>query len=122
MTRSDLTAPQLFALLADETRLRCLTLLAHAKELCVCELIEVLHAPQPKISRHLSLLRNSGLVSDRRKGLWVYYQLNRDLPDWIEKIINSNIKTIASSEPFCSDVKRLQSKDRSAMCKDKVSP
>lgn len=60
--------------LTDETRLRILALLGQG-ELCVCDLIAVLQLPQSTISRHLALLKNSGWVSDRRQGLWMYYHL-----------------------------------------------
>lgn len=64
----------MFAALADMTRLRILNLLGEG-ELCVCDLMAVLRAPQSKISRHLSYLRRSGLVSGRKEGLWMYYRI-----------------------------------------------
>jgi ArsR family transcriptional regulator len=60
--------------LSDDTRLRVMKLLEE-RELCVCELMQVLDMSQPRISRHLSVLRNAGLVDDRREGKWVYYSL-----------------------------------------------
>jgi ArsR family transcriptional regulator len=60
---------QLFRALSDTTRLRSLMLL-DVGELCVCELGHALALPQPKISHHLGALRKSGLVSDRKEGLW----------------------------------------------------
>lgn len=65
---------QLFKALSDETRLRILALLASA-ELCVCDLLVILELPQSTVSRHLAYLRNSGLVKDRREGVWMYYRL-----------------------------------------------
>ena len=65
---------QLFKALSDETRLRILALLT-AGELCVCDLMAVLELPQSTVSRHLAYLRNSGLVEDRRQGIWMYYRL-----------------------------------------------
>lgn len=65
---------ELFKALADETRLRILALLTRG-ELCVCELTTVLGVGQSKASRHLAVLRNAGLVTDRRQGVWVYYSL-----------------------------------------------
>jgi ArsR family transcriptional regulator len=55
---------------------------------CVCEITEVLNLSQPKISRHLALLRNLSIVLDQRKGQWVYYRLNPELPDWANQILN----------------------------------
>lgn len=65
---------QLFKALSDETRLRILALL-HAGELCVCDLMAILDLPQSTVSRHLAYLRHSGLVADRRDGVWMYYRL-----------------------------------------------
>lgn len=68
------TTAKLFKALSDETRLRILSLLT-AGELCVCDLMEVLQLPQSTVSRHLAYLRNTGLVDDRRQGVWMYYRL-----------------------------------------------
>ena len=68
-------AVQLFKALADETRLRILNLLCR-RELCVCQIVEVLGIGQSKASRHLAHLRHAGLVTDRREGLWMYYSLS----------------------------------------------
>jgi len=65
---------QLFKGLADQTRLRILNLLIHG-ELCVCDIQYVLESSQPNVSRHLTYLKNSGLVLDRREGARMYYQL-----------------------------------------------
>jgi ArsR family transcriptional regulator, arsenate/arsenite/antimonite-responsive transcriptional repressor len=64
----------LFRAFADPTRLRLLHLLS-AGELCVCDLVNVLQVPQPKVSRHLAYLRRAGLVRARRDGLWSHYRL-----------------------------------------------
>jgi ArsR family transcriptional regulator, arsenate/arsenite/antimonite-responsive transcriptional repressor len=63
--------------LSDETRLRILKLLAQ-RELCVCELEAVLGMTQSRVSTNLALLRNAGLVRDRRDGRWVFYSLDRE--------------------------------------------
>ena len=66
---------QIFKALSDETRLRIMALLVDGDELCVCDIMAALDMPQSTISRHLSYLRNAGLVSDRREGIWMYYQV-----------------------------------------------
>lgn len=81
------TAVQLFKCLADETRLSILMLIQAEDELCVCELTHVLDASQPKISRHLALLRTRGLVADRRQGQWVHYRLHPELPAWVSEVL-----------------------------------
>ena len=66
--------------LADENRLRILNLLFHG-ELCGCDIQYVLGASQSNVSRHLSYLKNAGLVTDRRSANRVYYSLvSRDEP------------------------------------------
>ncbi|MBT1443974.1 metalloregulator ArsR/SmtB family transcription factor [Shewanella sp. JM162201] len=71
-----------FKALADDTRLRILMLIIGETELCVCELTEALGLSQPKISRHLRLLKDAGLLQDRRQGQWVYYRQADSLPEW----------------------------------------
>ncbi|MDX1705652.1 metalloregulator ArsR/SmtB family transcription factor [Pseudidiomarina sp.] len=78
----------LFKCLADDTRLRCLLLIQRETELCVCELTTALDESQPKISRHLALLRACGLLKDRREGIWVFYQLHPDLPHWVSEMLD----------------------------------
>jgi ArsR family transcriptional regulator len=65
----------LFKALSDESRLRIVVLLSE-KELCVCQIEAVLGLSQSKVSRHLTVLRQTGLVKDRRKGLWIYYSIS----------------------------------------------
>ncbi len=60
--------------LSDETRLRILGLLSRG-ERCVCELAGALDAGQSRLSFHLKVLKDAGLVQDRREGRWVYYAL-----------------------------------------------
>lgn len=69
---------QLYKALADETRLRILALLLSEGELCVCDIIAALKLPQSTVSRHLSYLRKTGWVTDRRCGLWIYYSILDD--------------------------------------------
>ena len=63
-----------FHALSDETRLQVLELLTGG-ERCVCELQDAVGAAQSRLSFHLKVLRDAGLVSDRRQGRWVYYSL-----------------------------------------------
>jgi ArsR family transcriptional regulator len=69
-------AARWFHALSDETRLEIVALLSHG-ERCVCELQDVLHAAQSRLSFHLKTLKDAGLVTDRRDGRWIYYSLNR---------------------------------------------
>lgn len=94
-----------FKCLSDETRLNIVTLVAEHKELCVCDLTEKLQLSQPKISRHLALLRSSGLLQDRRQSQWVYYSINPQLPAWCFEILGTLQKT--SSNQIVVDTNML---------------
>jgi ArsR family transcriptional regulator len=110
---------QFFKILGDQTRLRVLTLLSHEGELCVCELTHALDESQPKISRHLALLRESGLVLDRRQGQWVYYRLNPGLPKWAHAVVAETAQGIAAKPPFSDDrraLKHMPNRPGSACC------
>ena len=77
-TATDLNrAAQLFHALSDETRLAVLEMLQHG-ERCVCELQDELEAAQSRLSFHLKVLKDAGLVTDRKSGRWVHYSLNAD--------------------------------------------
>ena len=65
----------LFRALSDGTRLRIIKLLDDG-ELCVCHLMEIMEMSQSRISRHMGILKNAGLVDDRREGRWVFYSHN----------------------------------------------
>lgn len=101
------TAAPLFALLADPTRLRCVVLLQREGELCVCELVHALDLPQPKVSRHLALLREAGVVEDRRAGQWVHYRLHPALPAWAVAVITAAAEGADGAEPHVGDRARL---------------
>lgn len=112
-----MTPNELFSLLSDETRLRCLVLLQKEGELCVCEISQIIDSIQPKISRHLALMRNSGLVSDERRGQWVYYSLSQSLPDWAKKIIESTLENLMNEIPYRLDIKKMRSLKKENICK-----
>ena len=76
---TSLTPLALFKNLSEETRLTLV--------LCVCELVSALEESQPKVSRHLAMLRESGLLIDRREGKWIYYRLSPHMPAWAAAII-----------------------------------
>lgn len=97
---------EVFKSLADETRARAVLLIADQGELCVCELVFALEDSQPKVSRHLALLRNVGLLVDRRQGQWVYYRLNPELPAWIIEVLQSTLK--ANADWLKANTSRLE--------------
>ena len=77
-TAPDLSrAVDLFHALSDETRLEIVRRLRDG-ERCVCDLIDLLDAAQSRLSFHMKVLKDAGLVTDRRAGRWIHYSLNRD--------------------------------------------
>lgn len=77
-TQTDLErATRLFQALSDQTRLSILQRLRFG-ERCVCDLTDALDAAQSRLSFHLKVLKDAGLVTDRRQGRWMYYTLNTD--------------------------------------------
>lgn len=79
-------AAQIFQALSDETRLDIIGLL-ESGERCVCELQDALEAAQSRLSFHLRVLKDAGIVTDRREGRWSYYELNREAFDDAEAIL-----------------------------------
>ena len=71
------SAAAAFHALSDTTRLQLLDLL-RSGERCVCELTDALDAAQNRLSFHLGVLKQAGLVLDRKEGRWVYYRLNQE--------------------------------------------
>ena len=82
-------------------------LLLKEEELCVCHLTNILEMIQPKISRHLAVLRENKLLLDRRDGLWIHYRLHPNLPIWSYKSLVSLSEGCINSEPYVNDTKRL---------------
>ena len=84
-------ALQFFKCLGDATRLKIILLLTDNEELCVCEFTEALDESQPKISRHLAQLRQCELIQDRRQGQWIFYSLNKALPNWAHETLKTTL-------------------------------
>ena len=98
-----------FKMLADSTRLRCMMLMQAEGELCVCELTHALNLSQPKISRHLAHLRESGVLVARRNGTWMNYRINPALQGWALQVLQTTLDGVRKTEPFVSDRKMLRS-------------
>ena len=65
----------IFKALSDETRLRIIKLLEHG-ELCVCDIVAALDMIQPNVSFHLGVLKEAGLIKDRKQGKWTHYRID----------------------------------------------
>ena len=110
---------EFFKVLADETRLRCLSLIFEQQDICVCELSYALDLPQSKISRHLSIMKLNQLIADRRQGQWVLYSPHPQVSAFQKNIIYQVMKEYISQNPFKTDRKRLQAMpNRPALSKE----
>jgi len=98
----------LFSILSDQTRLRALMLIQAESEACVCEITYALDESQPKISRHLALMRESGIVESRREGTWMHYRINPRLPDWSKEVIRKVFSGLNELSPFREDQQQLE--------------
>lgn len=97
----------LFNILSDLTRLRALMLIQSEGEVCVCELTHALRESQPKVSRHLASMRDSGIVESRREGTWMHYRLSPSLPGWARDIIECSHAQLTNLTAFRRDAQRL---------------
>ena len=79
---------RLFHALSDSTRLSILRRLRFGEQ-CVCNLTDALDAAQSRLSFHLKVLKDAGLVTDRRDGRWMYYTVNADALVEIGTLIES---------------------------------
>jgi ArsR family transcriptional regulator len=114
-----------FQALADQTRIRILRLLAvTGDEACLCELSECLNEPDYKLSRHVKVLRQSGLLSSEKEGRWVYFKI-------IDRVrhIDSLYRTIRDlpdpERAFLSDLKafkKVRSKQMGIRCGSATVP
>jgi len=100
----DLT--QVYAALADPTRLRILSLLSE-DEICVCHIHAGLDVPQPTASRHLAYLRKSGLVEARRDGVWIHYRLATIDSPVVAAVVKGALHALTHTAVTAKDEKRL---------------
>jgi ArsR family transcriptional regulator, arsenate/arsenite/antimonite-responsive transcriptional repressor len=92
----------IFQALCDRTRLRIVRLLATTQEeACLCELVDSLLEPQYKLSRHLKVLRQVGLLTAEKEGRWVYHRLVAE-PKHV-KMMSKLIATLPDDESIYSD-------------------
>lgn len=97
----------MFRAFSDRTRLRILHLL-RGGELCVCDLVNVLAVPQPKVSRHLAYLRKAGLVLARKEGLWMHYQLAPARNPFHDKLLECLANCFQAVPQLAKDTTKLR--------------
>ena len=91
-------AVRLFHALSDETRLTVLERLTGGEH-CVCELTDVMKAAQSRLSFHLKVLKDTGLIQDRREGRWMYYSINPEAIEELEEALDTLKQAAKSAVP-----------------------
>ncbi len=109
-----------FQALSDPIRVRIVRMLADSKlEACLCDLSESLEEPDYKLSRHVKVLRQAGLLSAEKEGRWIYHKVVSGIPT-LTHLYASLLALPDPSKKFSSDLKRLKkrvSSRESARCK-----
>ncbi len=96
-----------FKAIADDTRLRMINLFVTSrKPLCVCEIVDALRLPQYQISKHLSILKNAGLIDVEKDGTWGYHYLIED--NSLNKMLITFLKKYLAGDVFDDDIKKLE--------------
>lgn len=75
-----------FYALSDETRLKIVRILLDCPEVCVCQFQNIFNTSQPKVSFHLRVLKETGIIKSVKVGKWTYYSLDR-LPECVEVLL-----------------------------------
>ncbi len=106
--------------LSDQNRVRTLMAL-NGRELCVCQIIELLELAPSTVSKHMSILANARLVESRQKGRWRFYRLaSDDAPDEVREAIAWTFRSLSNTSQIRLDAKRIKEIlkiDPEALCK-----
>ena len=93
--------------LSDENRVRILAIL-EGRELCVCQVIELLGLAPSTVSKHLSILKQARLVDGRKHGRWMYYRLaDEDVPAVAKDAISWALSGLGRDQQRARDAQRL---------------
>ena len=103
--------------LSDENRVRALMMLADG-ELCVCQIIEMLGLAPSTVSKHMSILRQAGLVETRKEARWIYYRLADGEAQPVSEILNWLQRHLKNDKRILDDLKQLQRMQK--MTKDEL--
>jgi ArsR family transcriptional regulator len=93
--------------LADGSRMRTVAALLRHGELCVCQLVELLHLATPTVSRHMAVLQGARLVQSRKDGRWVYYSISEKFPGQLRQWFQDevfNAEEIKTDEAVLQDI------------------
>ncbi len=101
--------------LSDSNRMRIISMLKE-RELCVCEITDILQLATSTVSKHLSLLKEAGLIEDEKDGKWVNYRINSERSLMIDDCLAMVEKHTTRDIMLLNDRLRLQTTDRNIIC------
>lgn len=105
---ANVSPAEIFQALADLTRVRVVRLLAATKEeACLCEVVDSLLEPQYKLSRHLKILKQSGIVTAEKDGRWIYHGLVKGYP-YLSRLYGAILAFPDRDQVFASDLERFE--------------
>ena len=93
--------------LADENRLRIIAAL-HGRELCLCQIVELLGLATSTVSRHASILQQARLVDSRKEGRWSYFRISENAPSQAEEATTLAVQALKGDSQTRADAKRLR--------------
>jgi len=105
-----------FKALSDINRIRILKML-EVRALCVCEITDVLGLATSTVSKHLSILRDTGFILDSKEGKWVNYQLNNTMADpYVQQLLPLIRSWLPDYETILDDKKTVAGLNRHTIC------
>ena len=107
---------KIFKALSDKNRVRIMSMLTK-KELCVCEITHVLDLATSTVSKHLSILKDAGLITDKKDGRWVNFKLSESDDTKIKNIIEMINNAGKEEELLQIDLTNVEKADRNEICK-----
>jgi len=94
--------------LSDQSRVRAVLALRD-RQLCVCQIMGLLGFAPSTVSKHMTILKQAGLVRSRKEGRWVYYRLpGPDAPAAAREAIKWLVGSLAQTRQICRDAERLE--------------
>ena len=107
---------KIFKAAGDRNRLRILKIL-EVKPMCVCEITEIVGIAQSSVSRHLSILRDAGFLTDEKVGLWVNYSLITEEDGVVTPLLKCIRRWELSDAQFQEDKRKAALVDRNMICR-----
>jgi len=86
---------KVFKAFCDANRLSILNMLCDGEK-CACRLLDTLHIGQSTLSHHMKILCDSGIVTSRKDGKWMYYSINKESADNAKELLVQFTKTLSS--------------------------